>query len=1053
MIPRRIAALWDRLPFTGRLLFTASFALIVAGAVMLHASARQDAEHARANLSRHLADELDVLPFALSESVVVGDFSTLEQMLNRFVRRPNITVIRYRDASGTNLEVRGQPVAPRSPAFFNAWLAGMGLYDMKGEMPVDVGGRRYGVLEIGITAQPAIDRAWIRLLGHLSILGLAILLDFLGIWLVLRAGLKPLRDLDAGAARLASGDYAARIRPRGSPELRRSIVAFNQMARSVEEFLRAVGYEKERLFVTLSSIGDAVIATDGQGRVEFVNIVAEKLTGWAAAEAIGRPLGEVFVVVNERTRQPVECPVIRTLREGVVVGLANHTILVAKDGAERPIADSAAPIRDAGEVVGAVLVFRDQTEERRQINQLQLAASVFQHAHEGIAITDARGRFLEVNPTFCQLTGYGQEEVIGRTPRLLKSGIQGDDFYAGMWRSLLETGHWQGELWNRHKSGGLYAELLTISAVLDEESAISHYIGVFSDITHQKEQQKRLEHVAHYDTLTGLPNRVLLADRMRVALAQADRGGQLLAVAFLDLDSFKPVNDTLGHQAGDRLLTEVASRLSASVRGGDTVARLGGDEFALILSGVSSLEECERTLVRLLRAVADPYVVEGTPVRVSASIGVTLYPKDRGDADALLRHADQAMYLAKEAGRNRYHLYDPEHDRRTRVHRETLTRIEQALAAGQFCLYYQPKVNLRLGVVAGMEALIRWQDPDRGLVAPAEFIPLVDDSELAVPVGEWVIREALARMSAWRRDGLTLPVSVNVSARHLEHPDFVSHLQALLAEHPDLPRGSLELEVLETTALEDIEHVSRIMSDCLALGVGFALDDFGTGYSSLTYFKRLPAQALKIDQSFVRDMLRNPEDLAIVEGIVGLTDAFHRAAIAEGVETEEQGVMLLHLGCELAQGYAIARPMPAPDVAGWIRNWRSDPVWVAAAAVGWRRDDLPLLFAELHHRRWVDQMALLVRGYPLETPPPLDHRDCRFGGWLAREGGIRYGHLPEFRAMLPVHERVHRVAAEALALSRSGQREAAEARLMELFACREELLAALYLLRTVVALG
>jgi diguanylate cyclase (GGDEF)-like protein len=403
-----------------------------------------------------------------------------------------------------------------------------------------------------------------------------------------------------------------------------------------------------------------------------------------------------------------------------------------------------------------------------------------------------------------------------------------------------------------------------------------------------------------------------------------------MAVGYLDLDGFKPINDRFGHQAGDRLLVEIAQRLKAALRGTDTVARLGGDEFVFLLLGVEKVEECAATLNRILETITRPVAIDRHSVSISASIGVTLYPVDNNDADTLLRHADQAMYEAKQAGRNRYHLYDAEHDRRAKSHREAFTRIRTALEAGEFELHYQPKANMRTGRVVGAEALIRWRHPEHGLLPPAEFLPVIENSDLDAPIGDWVLRTALAQMDAWQAAGLDLEVSVNVSAHHLQRDHFVQHLADALAAHPTVPPGRLQLEVLETAALEDIEGVSETMRQCRAKGVSFALDDFGTGYSSLTYLKRLPAETLKIDQSFVRDLLDDPEDLAIVQGVVALARAFGRHAIAEGVETGEHGLALLGLGCELAQGFGIAQPMPAQALPGWLAAWRPDPRWADA---------------------------------------------------------------------------------------------------------------------------
>ena len=454
-------------------------------------------------------------------------------------------------------------------------------------------------------------------------------------------------------------------------------------------------------------------------------------------------------------------------------------------------------------------------------------------------------------------------------------------------------------------------------------------MAVKEDITQRKEHQRQLEHMAHYDVLTDMPNRALLADRLGQGMAQAQRRGQKLAVVYLDLDGFKAINDQHGHAAGDQLLIAVATRMKQALREVDTLARIGGDEFVAVLVDLVDADASLPMLTRLLAAASQPVQFGDLILRVSASLGVTFYPQAQdAEADQLLRQADHAMYQAKVSGKNRVQVFDAEQDSSLRDHHESLENIRQALSNDEFVLYYQPKVNMRTGAVIGAEALIRWQHPLRGLLAPANFLPVIEDHPLAVDIGEWVIHRALSQMEVWHADGLAVPVSVNIGARQLQQANFVLRLRDLLAAHPKVKPGDLELEVLETSALEDLEHVSGVMESCRAMGVTFALDDFGTGYSSLTYLKRLPVTLLKIDQSFVRDMLDDPDDLAILEGVIGLAGAFHRQVIAEGVETVAHGAMLLQLGCELAQGYGIARPMPAAALPGWAAAWQPDPAWV-----------------------------------------------------------------------------------------------------------------------------
>ena len=598
------------------------------------------------------------------------------------------------------------------------------------------------------------------------------------------------------------------------------------------------------------------------------------------------------------------------------------------DGEYRWIVDNGVPRYDSGgKFIGYVGHCLDITESKQAEEKIKLLASVFTHAREGIAITDAAANLIEVNDTFLNTTGYSREEVIGQNPRMFKSGRQPAEFYIEMWKTLLEKGYWTDEVWNRRKNGEVYAEVLTISAVCNAKGVATHYVALCTDITPMKEHQQQLEHIAHYDVLTRLPNRSLLADRLAQSMLQCQRRHQSLAVVFVDLDGFKAVNDKQGHDAGDELLITVSQRMKEALREGDTLARLGGDEFVAVLADLVKVEDCEPVLDRLLLAASESVMIGEVLLQVSASIGVTIYPQDGAEADQLVRHADQAMYQAKQAGKNRYHLFDAEQEDAVKIQRENLGDIRSAFDRREFVLYYQPKVNMLTGDVIGVEALIRWQHPVRGLVSPIEFLPVIEGLGISLDIGEWVAETALTQISQWQTAGLNLPISINISAYQLQQDSFSSRLAALLAAHPDISPQSLELEVLETSAFSDITQVSLNMQACLDMGVRFALDDFGTGYSSLTYLRRLPASLIKIDQSFVRDMLVDLEDLAIVEGVVGLARSFKREVIAEGVETIDHGTALLQLGCELAQGYGIARPMPANELPEWVANWKPDVCW------------------------------------------------------------------------------------------------------------------------------
>jgi len=574
------------------------------------------------------------------------------------------------------------------------------------------------------------------------------------------------------------------------------------------------------------------------------------------------------------------------------------------------------------------LLIRNRRERKQSEQKLRQAASVFQYANEAICITNPDGVILDVNDAFTRITGYNRSEVIGKNPRALSSGRQGADLYAGVWNALRKTGQWSGEIWDRRKNGEAYAVSLTISTVRDDRGVIQHYISLANEITAIKEHQKHLEHMAHFDALTQLPNRVLLADRLSQALSRASRTQSLIAVAYIDIDGFKLTNDRHGHEVGDRLLVQLANRMRESLRDSDTLSRLGGDEFVAVLGDLQSASDSVPILERLLANAALPVRFEDRELCVSASIGVTYFPQvEDTDADQLLRQADQAMYQAKQSGKNRYYVFDAEHNREIRCRHESIERIREGLARKELVLFYQPKVNMRLGQVIGAEALIRWQHPERGLLPPADFLPVIEDDDLIVEIGDWVIDAALSQMEQWQAGGLNISVSVNLSARQLQQIDFVDHLKYLLSKHCEVNPSQLELEVLETSALADMEHVSQLIEDCASIGLKFALDDFGTGYSSLTYLKQLRVSQIKIDQSFVRGMLDDPDDLAILDGVIGLASAFRRDVIAEGVESVEHGTLLLQLGCDLAQGYGIARPMPAQQIPAWVAAWKPDAAW------------------------------------------------------------------------------------------------------------------------------
>jgi diguanylate cyclase (GGDEF)-like protein/PAS domain S-box-containing protein len=594
-----------------------------------------------------------------------------------------------------------------------------------------------------------------------------------------------------------------------------------------------------------------------------------------------------------------------------------------------------------GQPLRVIITAQDTDAQRLAEERQQLSATLFQHLHEGLLITDANYRVLDANPTFSSITGYSLDDMRGTVPALMRPAVEGTTAAAQqavMWDSLKASGTWRGEVVDKRRNGDICTLQVTISAVKGPGGAVRFHALALSDITEARLQRELLERQAHFDELTGLPNRARLAKMLSQSMQASERDGSLLTVCYLDLDHFKPVNDQFGHEVGDRLLVDLADRLRRSLRGHaespDNVARLGGDEFVLLIR-TATIEESRHSVDRVLRSVAKPYNlgIGNGMVTITASIGATVFPMDHADADTLLRHADHAMYGAKQSGRNGYLFFDAESDRRTEARFEALGRVQEALDAQEFVLYYQPKVDMRLGEVLGFEALLRWKHPQHGIVAPATFLPLIEHTGLSVSVGDWVLQRGLEQLSQWLSEGLDVTLSVNISARHLQEGNFAQRLSTLLEQHPPHVSKRLIIEVLETAALADIDHTSELMRTCQALGVRFALDDFGTGYSTLTYLKRLPLDLLKIDRSFIHNMLGDAQDLAIVEGVIGLSKTFRCTVVAEGVETDAQAQRLIELGCFVGQGNGIAKAMPLSELAAWMDSYTSadTPTWAATA--------------------------------------------------------------------------------------------------------------------------
>jgi len=786
-----------------------------------------------------------------------------------------------------------------------------------------------------------------------------------------------------------------------------------------------------------------VVETDVKGSITSVNSTFCSLSGYSEKELLGKNHRMLHSGVH-----PPEFFVNlwSTISQGHVWqgDICNR----AKGGHLYWVHTTIVPFLDShtGKPISYKAIRFDITERKKLESALHhektRAEITLESLTEGVLKTDVTGHVIFMNQAAERLTGWPIDLARNKKVENIFTLDVEEDFHPVNRviesKQVVEVN--AGALLHSHDGHDHLIECAA-SPLFDSDEFVGCVVS-FQDVSEKYRLKEEVEWQAWHDALTNLPNRTLLQDRFRLAVSNANRSNSMIAVCVLDLDNFKPINDSYGHDYGDKVLVEVARRLMTSVRSDDTVARFGGDEFVLLLNDFHDHVEIDASIKRVFEALAKPYLINEQIFTVSSSIGLSVYPEDNVDPDTLLRHADQAMYQAKHSGKNQFTYYDAQLTQLSHDRSKEFNRIVQAYEQNEFVLFYQPKVNMRTGIITGAEALIRWEDPERGLLGPLDFLPHIENTPLMVNIGRWVIEQALIQLDLWLDQGKDWTISINIDAYHFMQNDFISDLVIALARHPNVLENKLEIEILETVAFDDLTQVSEQIADCQALGVNFALDDFGTGYSSLSYLKSLPAECLKIDQSFVRDMLDNRQDLALIEGIISLSKVFQRHVIAEGVETAEHGVVLMRLGCDHAQGYGIARPMPASDMEIWAQTYTPDESWSIWSGSDWEMSNLPLVVAQSDHIAWVQEIYKTLKGSELSLGHDelTNHYGCRLGSWYYGHGKAHYGHLSAFKDLEGIHVDVHEVGHKIISIHNKGQTKQALILFEELLELKSQVL-------------
>ncbi len=688
-------------------------------------------------------------------------------------------------------------------------------------------------------------------------------------------------------------------RKRAEEALRR---ANDELELRVEERTRELARLSSETRQILNSAKEGIVGLDSDLMITFANPAAAAMIGWPVDELVGKSVLSLMAQPGMRA----------------LFGGSCQLELRRRDGSTFPSELASAPIEEGSHLTGHVVVFRDITERLRAEESQRLAATVFERTNEAIIVLNSDHRVTAVNPAFTAITGYHAEDVMGRHPSFLTSGLNEAESYNDIWEAVRHDGRWEGELWNLRKNGERYAERLAITAIHDDSGAVRDYVVLSSDITQRKLDEERIRYQANYDALTGLPNRALFMDRLTQAVATAGRSGQMVGLMFIDLDGFKLVNDTLGHDIGDKLLQEAGRRLGSCIRTADTVARLGGDEFTIIMPDLRDIRNAPIVAQRIIESLELPFSFGNREAFVSASIGITSFPDDAQDTHSLLKNADAAMYRAKEQGKANYQFFTQDLNADISERMVIKNGLTKALEREEFTLYYQPKIGLVDGCITGVEGLLRWRNPELGMVSPVKFIPIMEETGMIGPVGEWVIEVACQQHKQWAAEGFPIRVAVNLSVRQLRQPGLAKTVDRILSA-AGIPPSGLELEITESMIMKDTENAVSILRELHEMGIHLAMDDFGTGYSSLSYLKRFPLHTIKIDRSFVNDIAVDTDDHEIIKTIITMGHSLRRRIVAEGVETVEQLAILKRLACDEIQGYLVSPPVPAVELSRLLK--------------------------------------------------------------------------------------------------------------------------------------